>query len=164
MPNDCPVNRFNQSLSTAISSEDVFEALYRLTGDVVGVRLFTIMRVDMSAMLASRSYSSDPVSYPASGTKPVEMNPWFDIVHGKQESFVANTPEDIAAVFPDHELIGSLGCGSVVNLPVILGGRLVATVNMLDAERHYTPQRVARVEQELLLPSVAAVLFDQRQR
>ncbi len=92
------------------------------------------------------------------------MNVWFDVVHGKQEKFVANTLEDIATVFPDHELIGSLGCGSVVNLPVILGGKLVATVNMLDAEHHYTPERVARVEQVLLLPSMAAVLFDQCRR
>ena len=114
----------------------------------------------MDAMLASRSYTSDAENYPTSGTKPVEMNRLFDIVHGKQESFVANTLADIATVFPDHELIGSLGCGSVVNLPVILGGKLVATVNMLDAEHHYTQERVTIVEQGLLLPSMAAVLFD----
>lgn len=160
MPKDSPAHRFNQSLATAHDSEEVFKALHRLSHEVAGARLFTIMRLDMDAMLASRSYTSDPVSYPTSGTKPVEMSFWFDIVHGKQASFVANTLEGIAEVFPDHELIGSLGCGSVINLPVILGGKLVATVNMLEVEHHYTPERVARVEQQLLLPSMAALLFD----
>ena len=152
---------FNQSLAVALTGDEAYAALHRLADACVGARLFTIMVVDMDAMLASRAYSSDAENYPASGTKPVEMNNWFDIVHGKQESFVANTLEQIASVFPDHELIGSLGCGSVINLPVILGGKLVATVNMLDVEHHYTPERVDRVEQELRLPALAAVLMDQ---
>ena len=160
MNTDTAMQHFNQSLATALNSSEVFEALHHLTVTLVGARLFTIMRVDMDAMQASRSYTSDAENYPTSGTKPVEMNRWFDIVHGKQESFVANSLTDIATVFPDHELIGSLGCGSVVNLPVILGGKLVATVNMLDAEHHYTQERVTLVEQKLLLPSMAAILFD----
>lgn len=160
MQKESGLDRFNQSLAVAQGSDDVFRALHKLTDERVGAKLFTIMRVDMDAMLASRSYTSDAENYPTSGTKPVEMNRWFDIVHGKQQSFVANTLADIASVFPDHELIGSLGCGSVVNLPIILGGKLVATVNMLAAEHHYTEERVARVEQELRLPAVACVLFD----
>jgi len=161
MNSDKALLNFNQSLATALSGDKAYAALHQLVDTWVGARLFTIMLVDMDAMLASRAYSSDAVSYPTSGTKPIEMNIWFDIVHGKQQSFVANTLEQIASVFPDHELIGSLGCGSVINLPVILGGKLVATVNMLDAEHHYTPERVDRVEQQLCLPALAAVLVDQ---
>ena len=160
MNTDIAIQRFSQSLATALNSSEVFRALHLLADTLVGAKLFTIMRVDMDAMLASRWYTSDAENYPTSGTKPVEMNRWFEVVHGKQQSFVANTLADIATVFSDHELIGSLGCGSVVNLPVILGGKLVATVNMLDAEHHYTEERVALVEQELLLPSMAAVLFE----
>ncbi len=55
MQNENSACRFNQSLATATGSEEVFEALYRLTDEVVGARLFTIMLVDMNAMLASRS-------------------------------------------------------------------------------------------------------------
>lgn len=154
------IQRFNRSLEVALSNEDVFVALHHLTDALVGAKLFTIMRVDMDVMLASRTYTSDFDNYPTSGTKPVEMNSWFDIVHGKRQSFVANTLSEIVTVFPDHELIGSLGCGSVINLPVILGDKLVATVNMLDAEHHYTPERVQLVEQELRLPSMSAVLFE----
>ncbi|MGQ7845588.1 hypothetical protein ACUNV4_13980 [Granulosicoccus sp. 3-233] len=161
MSTDEAIQHFNQSLAVARSSEQAYAALHRLADACVGAKLFTIMGVDMDAMLARRSYTSDIRNYPASGTKPIAMNSWFDIVHGKQESFVANTLVEIAEVFPDHELIGSLGCGSVINLPVILGGKLVATVNMLDIEHHYTEERVAWVERQLRLPAVAAVLFEE---
>ena len=103
------------------------------------------MTVDMRKMLARRAYTSDPANYPCSGTKPVEMNSWFEVVHPRREMFVANTLAEIAQVFPDHALIGSLGCGSVVNLPIVLGGELVATMNILDREHHYTPERVSVV-------------------
>ena len=67
------------------------------------------MTVDMGKMLARRAYTSDPANYPCSGTKPVEMNSWFEVVHTRREMFVANTLAEIAQVFPDHALIGSLG-------------------------------------------------------
>ena len=101
-----------------------------------------------------------------SGTKPIHHDQWFSVVHGEKRSFVANTIADIAKVFPDFELIASLGCGSVLNLPVVLQGALVATVNMLAAEHHYTPERVAAAEALLAIPSklcyVLAAQFDLR--
>ena len=149
---------FDAELATAATPDAAFAALHRLAGALVGARLFTVMTVDMAAGLARRAYTSDPGSYPATGTKPIEMNAWFEVVHGRHEMFVANTLADIAQVFSDHELIGSLGCGSVVNLPVLQAGQLVATVNLLDAERHYTPERVERVASELTLPAMATLL------
>src|SRR5687767_1173352 len=124
---------FVTDLGAAVTPEAAFAALHRLAEALVGVRLFTVMTVDRAAGLARRAYTSDPVSYPATGTKPIEMNPWFEVVVGRHEMFVANTLADIAKVFGDHELIGSLGCGSVVNLPVLRAGALVATVNLLDS-------------------------------
>ena len=118
----------------------------------MGVKLFTFMSVDMAAELSRRAYTSDAKSYPVSGTKPLNYGPWFDIVHKQRDYFVANTLDDISKVFPDYELIGSLGCGSVVNMPVILGDELVGTLNLLDAEQYYTP-RARRADPPL---SVAA--------
>ena len=118
-----------------------------------GHKLFTVMTVDMEAGLARRAFSDHPVEYPVSGTKPIHHDAWFEIVHGQRRSFVANTIGDIAAVFPDHERIASLGCGSVLNLPVVLKGDLAATINMLDAEHHYTPQRVTDAQAQLAIPA-----------
>ena len=103
MNTDMAIQRFNQSLAAALNSAELFEALHPLTDTLEGTKLFAIMRVDMDAMLARRSYTSDAENYPTSGTKPVEMNRWFEVVHGKQQSFVANTLVEIATVFPDHE-------------------------------------------------------------
>jgi hypothetical protein len=149
---------FDSELAAAATPEAAYAALHRLADAVVGAKLFTVMTVDMKAGLARRAYTSDSGNYPATGTKPIEMNAWFEVVHGRHEMFVANTLADIAKVFGDHELIGSLGCGSVVNLPVLRAGTLVATVNLLDAEGHYTEDRVVRVASELTLPAMAALL------
>lgn len=151
---------FRAALGTARAPGEAYGALQRLAQAIVGARLFTVMTVDMSAMLARRAYTSHPVEYPASGTKPIEMNDWFEIVHGRHESFVANRLEEIDRVFPDAALIGQLGCGSVMNLPILCAGELVATVNMLDAPEHFTPPRVALAEREIGLPALAALLVE----
>lgn len=149
---------FDAELAAATTPEVAYAALHRLASALVGAKLFTVMTVDMTAGLARRAYTSDLESYPATGTKPIEMNAWFEIVHGRHEMFVANTLADIAKVFGDHELIGSLGCGSVVNLPILREGRLVATVNLLDVEEHYTDDRVAAIAMDLTLPAMATLL------
>jgi hypothetical protein len=143
------VAKFVDAISQARDSGSTWCALEDLARAVVGHRLFTVMSVDMTADLARRAYSSHPAEYPVSGTKPIHRDAWFDIVHGQRRSFVANTIEDIAEVFPDHAIIASLGCGSVLNLPVVLEGDLVATINLLDVSGHYTPERVASAEAEL---------------
>lgn len=122
---------------------------------IAGHQLFTVMTVDMGAGVVRRAYSNRPAEYPTSGTKPLRGNTgdWFETVFNRRQTFVANTIGDIAKVFPDHELIGSMGLGSVTNYPVVLGGELVAAINLLDTAGHYTPERVAAVEEELAIPA-----------
>jgi GAF domain-containing protein len=69
---------------------------------------------------------------------------------------VANSIEEIAAVFSDHELIRSLGCESCLNLPIVVGGIVIGTLNCLDEAGHYTPERVAASE---TLKQAGAVAF-----
>jgi hypothetical protein len=135
----------------------IWSALEVLAKAAVGAKLFTVMQVDFERDVAARVHTSDPVSYAVSGTKPINRTHWFDIVHGERRPFVANTIEEIAAVFPDHETIRSLGCGSVINLPVVIADQLAGTVNLLHEEHFYTAQRVAAA-QALSLPAKAAFL------
>jgi hypothetical protein len=116
------------------------------------------MTVDMEAEVARRAYTSDPENYPTSGTKPIRYDSWFDIVHKQRQYFVANTIADIAKVFPDYGLINSLGCQSVVNMPVVIGGELVGTVNMLDVDGYYTPERVRVVREVIAVPAKLAAM------
>lgn len=148
---------FEQALSQAQDATGTYDALCALTKATVGAKLFTVMTADMDAMLARRVYTDDAENYPTTGTKEIEMNRWFEQVHGRHETFVSNTLADIDTVFPDAELIGRLGCGAVINLPVILGGKMVATVNILHEEGYYTPERVAEAEEVLRLPAMAAL-------
>lgn len=152
------VVQFDAAIASAKGADEAFSALQKLTEQTVGVKLFTFMTVDMQAEVARRAYTSDPANYPTSGTKPIRYDSWFDIVHKERRYFVANTIADIAKVFPDYELIDSLGCQSVVNMPVVLGGELVGTVNMLDVEGYYTPERVEVIREVIAVPAKLAAL------
>jgi transcriptional regulator with GAF, ATPase, and Fis domain len=150
--------RFDAAIAKAKTADEAFTALQDLARATVGAKLFTVMLVDMEAELSRRAYTSDPVSYPTSATKPLNYGPWFDIVHGKREFFVANTIEDIAKVLFDHELINALGCQSVVNVPIILKDELVGCMNLLDVAHHYTEERLQTIRDMLAIPAKLAVL------
>jgi hypothetical protein len=152
------IAQFDTSIATARDADAAFGALQALVQATVGAKLFTYMTVDMAAEVARRAYTSDPANYPTSGTKPIRYDSWFDLVHKERRYFVANTIAEIAKVFPDYELINSLGCQSVVNMPVVLGGELVGTVNMLDVEGYYTPERVDLIRELVAIPAKLAAL------
>ena len=147
---------FREQIALNLPASDVWRSLQLLYENTVGCRLFTVMTADMKKLVAQRIYTSHPFDYPVSGTKPIHLDYWFDVVHRQQRLFVANTIADIAKVFPDHEKIWAMGCGSVVNVPVIVDGVLVATINILDVENHYTPERIEVIEHHLGLLSFEA--------
>ena len=91
---------FDREIALARTPQAAFCALQVLTEAIVGAKLFTVMGVDMAAGVARRMFTSDPEAYPVTGTKPIERNSWFEVVHGERRPFVANTLEDIAKVFP----------------------------------------------------------------
>ncbi|NEY89574.1 GAF domain-containing protein [Tabrizicola oligotrophica] len=109
----------------------------------LGTRLFTITTQDEAAGLARRAYTSHPVEYPVSGTKPLTRDGWYDHCITGQQVFVANTTPEFARYFFDHALITSLGLGSCINIPVVDGGRVLGTVNLLAEEQHFTPDKLA---------------------
>jgi len=156
------IAQFDAAIAEAKGADQAFGALQALVQATVGAKLFTYMSVDMANEVARRAYTSDPTNYPASGTKPIRYNSWFDIVHKERRYFVANTIEAIAEVFPDYELIDSLGCQSVVNMPVVIGGELVGTVNMLDVTGYYTPERVQMIRDVIAVPAKLAALVAAR--
>ena len=152
------LTEFDAAIAQAKGADAAFGALQRLAERTVGVKLFTFMTVDMAAEVARRAYTSDAANYPTSGTKPIRYDSWFDIVHKERKYFVANTIADIAKVFPDYELINSLGCQSVVNMPVVIGGELIGTVNMLHEDGYFTPERVEIIREVLAVPAKLAAV------
>lgn len=120
-----------------------FAALQRIARRNVGARIFTMMVRDNAANALRRLHSSHPTEYPVSGFKPDTPGKWQEQVVGRREAFVANSIEAIAEVFPDHELIKSLGCESVVNVPIVFDDAVIGSLNLLEAAGYYTPDRVA---------------------
>jgi hypothetical protein len=109
----------------------------------LGTRLFTLTALDEAAGVCRRIYSSHPVEYPVSGTKPLTRDGWHEATIVGRQTFVANTPPEFAKYFFDHELIVSLGLGSCINIPVHDGGPVLGTVNLLAEAGHFTPHRLA---------------------
>ena len=112
----------------------------------LGTRLFTVTALDKMAGLHRRVYTSHPVEYPLSGTKPLERDGWYDATIAGGQTFVANTPPEFAEVFFDHALITSLGLGSCINIPVRDGGPILGTVNLLAEALHFTDDRISAYE------------------
>ncbi|MEM1400568.1 MAG: GAF domain-containing protein [Pseudomonadota bacterium] len=135
-----------------------YKALEALVNETIGVKLFTLMEVDRETLIAKRTYSNMPEAYPTSGEKQIEANQWTAQVLDNQQTFVANSIEEIGAVFGDFELIQSLGCESCLNLPIVIGGHVVGTLNCLHEASHYTPDRVAEAE-TLKQPGAVAFLL-----
>jgi len=110
--------------------QPTFEALEQLVDKTIGVKLFTLMAI--------------------------QQNEWTEIVQVRHETFVANTIDEIARVFPDHELIQSLGCESCLNLPIVVNGMVIGTLNCLHEAGHYTAERLAAAE---TLKQAGAIAF-----
>jgi len=71
---------------------------------------------------------------------------WSNHVLKNHNTFVANSIDAIAEVFPDYELIQSLGCESVLNLPIVAKNKTVGTVNFLHEANYYTEKHIAAAE------------------
>lgn len=122
--------------------DQVFAALH----DAMGGRLFTVTVQDAAAGVVRRAYSSHPLDYPVSGTKPLQPDRWSRQVLLEGRPFVANTTAEFADVFPDHALINALGCHSALNLPVSDGETVLGTINILDVEGYFTATRLAALQ------------------
>ena len=151
------------TLAAAIAQADgqpaaALDALGHLAQQVTEARLVTLMTSDPHTREAERIWTNHPAAYPVSGRKPFLPNRWTAIVFDRRETFVANDYAGISEVFGDHELIRSLGCESVLNLPAIAGGRVLGTINCLDSAGHFTPDRIAQAE-ALRLPATCVFLF-----
>ncbi len=120
----------------------LFGALDAALGAVLGHRLFTLMRLAGSPDRAGRGhseriYTTHPREYPVGGRKPINPTPWSEQIFRRQQPYLGRTVAEVREVFPDHALIASLGCGSVLNLPVVWDGRPLGTINLLHEEGWY---------------------------
>lgn len=150
---------FTEALASGNQPATVFSALEKLVDKTIGVKLFTLMEIDQQRGVARRNYSNQPDAYPVSGEKPIHQDTWTIQVQHRHETFVANTIDEIAAVFPDYELIQALGCESCLNLPIVVNDTVIGTLNCLHDSGHFTAERVNAAD-TLKQPGALAFLLD----
>ena len=136
--------------------DQIFTALEARVQTEVGAVIFSCSTFDLKAGQSRRIYTNQPLIYPVSGLKEIIPNAWTRQVLDQRKTFVANTLDEIRRVFPDHAIIGSLGCGSVVNMPVVLAGQFLGTVNVLHRTLYYQPPVVQKLHD---LRSAAMLAF-----
>ena len=138
--------RLLQDTVTAAAQPDQPETLYQVLeqalAGVCGHKLFTLMILHQQTGEAERVYSSQPEAYPVAGRKQMVDTPWFRQVIGTRSHYLGLTENDIRWAFPDHELIISLGCGSILNLLVVYNGTVLGSANLLHEEHYYRHQDI----------------------
>ncbi len=136
-----------------------FRAIDAGLAAATGHILFTILVHHPGLKQSERFYSNMPTEYPVGGRKPVTGSPWMQKVMFDGLPYIGRTRDDIAEVFYDHELIWSLGCESVLNMPVRWQGQTLGTLNLLHRAGWYDEADLANVRlfAQLALPGIAMI-------
>lgn len=126
----------------------------------VGVTLFTVLRWTAPRESLQRIYSSHPAEYPLGGEKVLQPWPfWLSECVRQRRPYLGADRSAVRTAFFDHELIERLGCGAVINVPVVHEGETVAILCLLGPEYSYDWASVHRVVEltghvaELIEPS-----------
>jgi hypothetical protein len=126
-----------RTYAAAGQPETTFAALDTALHTVMGHTLFTVLLHHATTRESERVYTNQPAAYPLGGRKELRDTAWGRQVIHEGRPFLGRTAADIREHFPDHALIASLGCASILNLPVRWDGRVLGTINILHEEGWY---------------------------
>lgn len=121
------------------------EEVHDAVRNQIGVILFTVLAFTDDGRSMHRIYSSHPAEYPVGGTKNIKSEvaaDWVAICVDEQAPYFGRTHHDVERIFTDSDLIESLGCGSIINAPIVLNGVTIGALNILEAEGTYTDAEV----------------------
>ncbi|MCH9675851.1 MAG: GAF domain-containing protein [Gammaproteobacteria bacterium] len=138
----------------------LFAALDSALNNSIGHILFTVLLLHESSNENERFYTNNAKDYPVGGRKKVVPSDWTEQLYVRQLPFIGTTADDIRRVFFDHEIIISLGCESVLNIPVVYDGRTLGSMNLLHEANWYTEHHVeaAQVFAALAIPGYLRLL------
>lgn len=136
-----------------------FQAVDAALKATVGHILFTVLISHHATRESERFYTNMPDAYPVGGKKPITDHPLMKKLLGEGVHYIGYTKADIEWAFFDHQLINSLGCESVINMPVRWQGRTIGTLNLLDRDHAYNEEMIPTVHRiaQLALPAMLMV-------
>ena len=126
-----------RAMRSPASPEAALTALDAAMGATIGHKLFTCLLHHPAARESERRYTNQPAAYPVGGRKPVPDSAWARRLFVEREPYIGYTAADIREVVVDHALSASLGCASVLNVPVVQDGRTLGVLNLLHEARWY---------------------------
>ena len=134
------------SYSEKLSSKQFYKKLDKTLKRKIDHKLFTLTVVDYSIKYVERVYSNNTKIYPLLGTKPIPNNFWTKKVIVNKKDFIATNIKEIKKLFFDHKIITSIGCGSIINIPIINNNKISGTLNILHKEKFYTKRTIKLIK------------------
>ena len=150
---------FLQLVRTAGAAEPAFGFVARLIDETIGSKLTTATVFDLPGGRLRRVFTENAAAYPVGGYKPIPDNKWTDTLIGRREIYTALSIEAIAEDFFDWQVIQSLGCESIANLPIVVGGETIGAINLLHEAGYYTAARLASVPPILPFATLAYLVL-----
>lgn len=115
-------------------------------------------------IVLQRMWSAIPASDPVAGRKTKLPTPWTERLLRKGQAFLSNGDAELQTHFDDHARLIALGIHTILNVPVVEDGRVVATVNVMSASHSFDQtdthigEQLALAAQPWVLQQKAAVL------
>lgn len=131
------------SLAEPGQPQTVFERVDRALADTVGQVFMTVLRVRPDG-LGERLYSNQPEAYPMPYVKGFPGNGWVEQVLQRAQPLLVRNMDEFMKVFVGRDVMESLGCGCLLNMPVIWDGKVRGTVNIGDREGRYDDETIRR--------------------
>ncbi len=161
---DHRLDRFAKALAApGAHGIDLFRLVAADLCEEIGVLLVTVTAVDPADLSFERLYSSMPEVFAVSGRKPANQTRWSRQVLEDHETFVANDYGVLAETMPDHATSRAAGCESLVNVPIVLFGEVIGTLNCLAGDGHFDESRVRACE-DMRVPVMLGLLVAARAR
>lgn len=136
-----------------------FRAIDIAMAATIGHKLFTILAYHPDRKQAGQVYSSQPAVYPVGGSRPIGELPVQQRLLLKGEHYIGRDADDLREALLDHETMFSLGCESMVSMPVCWRGETLGSLNLLHEAYWYSEADVplARLFAQLALPAIQLV-------
>ncbi|MFI8595385.1 GAF domain-containing protein [Microbacterium sp. NPDC078428] len=141
---------------SSLSLPQVAESATRRLGSI----LVTVTVLTPDGTEVSRVYTTHPEVYAVGGRKrldPTQTSPiWLEQVVAGQRPFLGADRDSVREFFFDWATIESLGCGAIVNTPVVHAGETIGSINFLGPDGSLDEDSVA-IAQEITAAATDAV-------
>jgi len=150
-----------QPAAPSESARAVWCVIGELGSEMAGFATFSAMRLHAASMEVERLHSQDPQHYPVGGRKAKAGTPWARQVLVEHREFVGQGPGDLALHFDDHAKMLALGWRSIVNMPIVVGGRCLGVQNFMGGSDRLDERQVQVARLLAGLGAIAFVLAEQ---